>query len=181
MVITNDISILQAKPQFLFSYVKSIFEGIQGNAKFLCIPRPWSLRQDLRPTLAKGGWRGGLRPMLAREGWRGGLRPTLAREGWRGNSPPDAREEGLAGKPLPDARKLAGVGRIVCRGGNPPGAGLNPKNAGVPDARDIVGHRKSTTLTDVPEHRAKSAPNRNLTCVFLGTSFKHSCNQFGGK
>ena len=40
--------------------------------------------------------------------------------------PPDAREGGLARKPPPDACKLAGVGRIVRWGGNPPEAGLIP-------------------------------------------------------
>ena len=73
-------------------------------------------------------------------------RPLLhTREGW------------LARKPPPDARKLAGVGRVVRRGGNQSDADLIPSKPAVPDAHDTVGHRESTILEGFREHRSISA------------------------
>ena len=79
----------------------------------MCIPRPMELAP--RP------------PPDARQGRLARRPPPDAREGGLARRPPpDAREGGLVRKPPLDARKLAGVGRIVRRGGNPPDAGLNP-------------------------------------------------------
>ena len=98
-------------------------------------------------------------PPDAREGCLAQRPPPDAREGGLAQRPPpDAREGGLAQRPPPDARKLAVIGRDARQQGNPPDPDLSLPNPTIPDARDIGGHRKSTTLGSFPRGRAISRP-----------------------
>ena len=148
----------------LFIYKRAVsreFKEIQGNTGFLHIQRTVGLAQRPPPDTREGRL-ASRPPPDAREGRLARiLRSTLARGGWRESSA--RRSRGEAGEnPPPDARKLAGVGRNVRRQGNSPDAGLSPSNPGVPDARDIVGRRKSTILDGFLRGRAKVGHVRNL-------------------
>ena len=126
MVITNDILLFRAKPNLGFSYIKNSFEGIQGNAEFLCIPRPVELAP--RP------------PPDARQGRLARRPPPDAREGGLARKPPpDAREGGLARKPPPDARELAGVGRVFAGEEIRPMLASSPQILRFPTLRALSG------------------------------------------